>query len=452
MTIWKPTLDASAPSRHAALLQALERDIASGKLAPGVRLPTHRELAETLGLSVGTVTRAYREAEARGLAHGEVGRGSFVGPGAGPGPAIAGRAPHGTIDMASLWPLYGLDPDPVGALKRVGQRPDLLHYQAHAGMAHHRASGAAWSAECGLPTSAERVVVCAGIQHAIFSILATLCEPGDTILADTLTYPGVRAAAGLLRLRVQGLAMDDQGPLPESLAAACRRGPKALYTMPTIHNPTTGIMSARRRREIAALAAKHGVAIIEDDVHRLFLPDAPPPLSELAPEVGYFIAGFSKSVTSGLRVAFVVSPPGASDRLASTVAATTWMTSAVTTEVAVQWIGDGTAAATAKKKRIEASRRQAIARQVLSGLPVRSAPSGYHLWLPLAAPWTGRSFSEEAMRAGVSVAPGELFSLTPETPRAVRISVSGAADHATLRKGLEVIRGLAGRSPTVALV
>jgi len=452
--MWRPALDPSAPSRHVALLRALERDIASGRLTPGARLPTHRDLADALGISVGTVTRAYREAEARGLTHGEVGRGSFVGPGPSPGPAVGGRTVSGGIDMATLWPLYGLDPDPAPALRRLAQRPDLLQYQPHAGMLHHRAAGAAWSGHCGLSTSPDRVVVCAGIQHAIFVILASVCEPGDVVLSDALTYPGVRAAAGLLRLRVHGLPMDDQGLLPDSFAAACRqRRPKALYVMPTIQNPTTGIMSAKRRKEIAAVAVKHGVAIIEDDVHRLFAPDAAEPLATFAPEVSYFIAAFSKTVTSGLRVAFVVAPPAAADRLATTVAATTWMTSPLPTEVATQWIGDGTAAATARQKRLEAARRQALARKVLAGLPVRSPLSSYHLWLTLSPPWTGRTFSEEAQRAGVAVAPAELFATTPEsTVAAVRISISGAPDHSTLKKGLETLRALASRAPGVALV
>ena len=78
MTIWHPQLDDWHGPRYLAIADALADDVATGKLEAGERLPTHRELAYRLGLTVGTVSRAYREAEARGLTIGEVGRGTFI--------------------------------------------------------------------------------------------------------------------------------------------------------------------------------------------------------------------------------------------------------------------------------------------------------------------------------------------------------------------------------------
>ena len=78
MTIWTPNLEAHARPRYLALVRALSDDIDRGVLRPGDRLPTHRELGDTLGLAVGTITRAYAEAERLGLVRGEIGRGTFV--------------------------------------------------------------------------------------------------------------------------------------------------------------------------------------------------------------------------------------------------------------------------------------------------------------------------------------------------------------------------------------
>ena len=78
MTIWTPRLGQSTAPRYVAIADAIAHDIGSGALQPGDRLPTHRHLAKAVGVTVGTVTRGYAEAERRGLTVGEVGRGTFV--------------------------------------------------------------------------------------------------------------------------------------------------------------------------------------------------------------------------------------------------------------------------------------------------------------------------------------------------------------------------------------
>ena len=78
MTIWLPQLEKRLGPRYLAIADALQEDVARGNLQPGARLPTHRELAYRLGVTVGSISRAYLEAERRGLVSGEVGRGTFV--------------------------------------------------------------------------------------------------------------------------------------------------------------------------------------------------------------------------------------------------------------------------------------------------------------------------------------------------------------------------------------
>ncbi|HZF36691.1 MAG TPA: winged helix-turn-helix domain-containing protein, partial [Candidatus Angelobacter sp.] len=78
MTIWQPDLNSVSGPRYLAIVDALAFDLDNGKLRAGDRLPTHRDLAYRLGVTVGTVTRAYSEAERRGLIKGEVGRGTYI--------------------------------------------------------------------------------------------------------------------------------------------------------------------------------------------------------------------------------------------------------------------------------------------------------------------------------------------------------------------------------------
>jgi DNA-binding transcriptional MocR family regulator len=455
MTIWKPELPAGDTPHYIMIANALAKDVATGRLREGHRLPTHRELADALGVAVGTVTRAYAEAARRGLVHGEIGRGTFVTPTT-PQPASfapSGDQPTDVIDLSLNLPCASVAPDLGGALRTLAKRRDLaelLRYQPHAGHARHRAAGVAWAARAGLRASAEQVLVCAGAQHAMAAVFSALAKPGDRVLTEALTYPGMKALASLLHLPLEGVAMDAEGLRTDALADALRSsGAKFLYCMPTIHNPVGGVLSEARRREIAALARAHDVAIIEDDVHRFLVPDAPPPIAHFAPERTYHIAGTSKAIAGGLRVAFVVAPLDAVDRLAQSIWATTWMVPPLMAEIAAMWLEDGTADRVVQGQRREAAARQRLARKILGRLAAPAHPNALHLWLELPAPWRGEPFAREALRRGVAVAPAEAFAVgRGAVPHAVRIGLGAARDRAELERALEILAATVARSPS----
>ena len=117
--------------------------------------------------------------------------------------------------------------------------------------------------------------------------------------------------AHLLHLRFKGLATDEEGIIPEAFEKACRlESAKILYTIPTLQNPLGTVMPEARRREIAAIAVEHNVAIVEDNVHSFMLPNSPPPLCSFAEENSYYILGTSKSIAGGMRIGYLVAPEG----------------------------------------------------------------------------------------------------------------------------------------------
>lgn len=445
MTIWAPTISTDGP-RYAAIVNALVEDIDAGRLRRGDQLPTHRELADRLGVSVGTVTRAYAAAERRGLIRGEIGRGTFVGGRTADvyGAADFGTKPTGVVDLAVTRPLEHLDPDLRAALRELARRPelpDLMHYQPNAGMWRHRVAGADWVSRFGLETSPENVIVCAGTQHALNVVLSALTVAGDALFVEELTYPGIRVLANLLELKLVPLPMDEDGLIPEAFESACRqRRAKALFTIPTIHNPCTSTIPEARRQEIAAIASQHDVTIVEDAIHHL-LADAPPrPLSAFAPDNSCFIGAVSKVVTGGLRIAYLVSPPGMVAQLTQAVWATNWMTSPLCAEIVATWIEDGTADETVRRKRAEARRRVTLAREILSGYRLHADDFGHHAWLELPERWESAvQFSAESRHRGVAVTPAEVFTVGGGKPRAVRLSLSAPHDRDVLSKALHKV-------------
>lgn len=296
------------------------------------------------------------------------------------------------------------------------------------------------------------MVICNGAQHAILTVLTALARPGDTVLAEALTYPGVKTLAGILGLRLEPVAMDEEGLIPESLDAVCRRRKaRVLYCMPTLHNPTTGTLSEARRREIARLAEFHDLYIIEDDVHRLLPREVAPPVAAFARRRTFYIPGISKTLAGGLRIAYLTAPRKFQEALTRGIAATTWLAPPLMAEIAAIWIEDGTALRTLENKREEAAVRQEMAARILGSHVGRRGTAAYHLWLELPAPWRGSQFAEESTRAGVSVLPAELFTVGhAQAPQAVRVSLTAAPDRAVLNAGLRRLAELLDRPPEPA--
>ena len=218
---------------------------------------------------------------------------------------------------------------------------------------------------------------------------------------------------------------------------------KAVYLIPTLHNPTTAVMPGARRREIADVARAHGLRIIEDDVHGLLPTERPAPIATLAPERSYYLTSTSKALAPGLRIAYVAAPPEDVPRLAASLRATTWAVAPLTAAVASHWIRNGTADLIVEARRDEARARQALARQALAGFDFDSQPEAYYLWLRLPEPWRSESFAAEARARNVLVTPAEAFVIgRAQPPHAVRLCVGAARSRETLARGLAGVAGL----------
>ena len=233
MTNWTPNLDPQLP-RYLAIAQAIAADLESGRLSPGDRLPTHRELAWQLGVTVGTVTRAYQEAERRGLLSGEVGRGSFLrDPLGGRGRTVT-AGERGPLDLQMAVPPRVCSPAEFDqALMRLMADPsrlDHLDYPPVAGLPEHREMARSWLRRAGVDVPANQIALTSGAQHGLLAILATIARGGDSLLVEPLTYPTVQPIARQIGLRLEPLMADSEGILPEIDRARRRQrsGPDRL--------------------------------------------------------------------------------------------------------------------------------------------------------------------------------------------------------------------------------
>jgi DNA-binding transcriptional MocR family regulator len=245
--------------------------------------------------------------------------------------------------------------------------------------------------------------------------------------------------------------MDEEGILPDALEAACREhGPKAVYLIPTIHNPTTATMSRSRREAVAEILRANDVLLVEDDAYGPLEPSAVP-LASLIPERTYFAASLSKCIAPGL-ISFLLTPDNeAAGRLAAALRATVQMPAFLMVAVVARWLGDGSADAIIEAIRSEAAARQKIAAEVLAGQPAFRHPNGHHIWMPLPHGWSRTEFASHVQRQGLAIVTAESFSVGETQPHAIRVALGAASSRSELVQGLQILAA-ALRSPAVTRV
>lgn len=423
-----------ARSRYKTLVDAFAVDIRNGRLSPGTRLPTHRELAGQHGLALATATRVYAELESMGLVSGETGRGTFVRETA--LPAGLGVDQHavasGLLDLNFNYPaLPGQAELLRGALRHLATSGDLealLRYQPHGGRPHERAAVARHLACRGLTVDESQVLLVSGAQHGLAVTLMGLLRPGDLVVTDALTYPGFKVLAEAQRLELAALPAANGEPDLQALARLCRqRKVRALYCIPTLHNPLGWVASLAWREQLVRIAREHDLLIIEDAAYAFLAQQPPAPVAALAPERCVYVSGLSKSVATGLRVGFVAAPLAWIAALERSIRATVWNTPGVMTSIACQWLDDGTVTHLEQQKREDAEQRQAMARRILHGLDCISHPQSYFIWLQLGEDVRADQVAMALMAENVSVSTAEPFATSTAVPHAIRLALGSLA-------------------------
>ncbi len=433
-------------SRYKSLVDAFAADIRSARLAPGTRLPTHRQLAASEGLALVTASRVYAELEAMGLVSGETGRGTFVRETSLP-PGHGIDQPDVTAGMLDLNYNYPSVPGQAELLRTAlrqlalsGDLESLLRYQPHGGRLHERASFARHLLTRGLNVPAERVLIVNGAQHGLTVALMSLLQPGDVIAVDALTYPGFKALALALHLEVLAIPVTESGPDLDALERLCRsRSVRAIYSMPTLHNPLGWVMSLEQRQQLIAIARAHDLHIIEDAAYAFLVENPPPPLAELAPERTVYVSGLSKNVAAGLRVGFIAAPAQTIAALERMIRVTAWNTTGVMTSIASAWLDDGTVSRLEVQKRQDAQARQIIADEQLAGLHSVRHPFSYFVWLPLAEDARAEQVVTALLREQISVSTAQPFAISTHVPHAIRLALA-SVEMGALRGALAKVK------------
>jgi DNA-binding transcriptional MocR family regulator len=444
---WLPRLAVQRGPRFLQIADALQAAVADGSLKPGDRLPPQRLLAAQLDVDLTTITRAYDEARRRHLLEGRGARGTYVA-----APKVEWSSVL-DLSMNTPPPPEGVDFDDMlkQGLSQVLMRADaqlLMTYHLGGGSDSDRKAAAQWLEPMFGSLDDRQIVVCPGAQAAIAALILALTAPGDVILAEPASYPGLRAAAAQFGRRILAVQADRQGMVPEMLEQACREHrPALVYLNPTLQNPTAITMSEDRRKQLASVARRCQVRIVEDDPYWLLADAPPPPIAAFAPQQVYYISTLSKCLTPGLRVAFVLMrDPHERQRFLVALRSFALMATPVTAALATQWILDGSAGQLMDGVRKEARLRHRMARDILAGR-YSGAGDGLHVWLELPGYWTCAQLARAADSEGIAVTPAQAFATGSESVNAIRISLGSIKDRGRLHAGLQRLSHLLARLP-----
>jgi DNA-binding transcriptional MocR family regulator len=454
---WVPTIAPQAGPLYRQIAEAIERDILSGRLRRGQQLPTHRALAGALQIDLTTVTRAYADASARGLIEGRVGQGTFVS-------ESSLRPPALTPEVIDVDLSMNVPPQPAEAaldsriaqglvaIERRAGFSALMNYQRPGGGRGELDQAVQWLTPRLPGLSIERLAIFPGSQSAIFSVLLLLCRPGDCVLTEALTFPGFRSAAQKLGLTVAGVAMDAEGIVPDALAKTVRaHRPKAVYLTPTIHNPSTATMTARRRKDIAAILRRTGIPLIEDDAYG-FLDPSRDLIATLIPNQTFVTTSLSKCLTPGLRVSFLTAPDGESAAgLRGILQSIAHMAPPLMVALMMEWLRTGEAETIIRAVRTEASARQKLAARILGGHAYSAHANGHHVWMPLPEGWSRIEFVAQLRRRGLGVVASDAFAVGAP-PQAIRLGLGAARTREDLASALYLLSATLGQSAGTSAV
>jgi DNA-binding transcriptional MocR family regulator len=431
---------------YQGILRALESDISARVLKPGDVLPTHRYLADRLGVAVGTITKAYKEAEKKSLIVGRGRKGTFVRSQDASESVLAREIRLWYCDDNPLHTVaYGVRvPDFARILKKYLSRPAInprKYWPPESHRPQHYQTGVQWLKKLGYSASPDSLVLTLGNHHGLLVALATETTSGDAIAAEKHTFISLKAIADFLSLRVIGVESDAEGMHPDALESACRRnGIKAILCMPSVQNPTNVRMSEERRQAIVRVARRNDLMIIEDEVCRPVADDPPPLIKHLAPGICYLLASPSKILAPGFKIGYVVPPEQSKTQFVNKLRGSIGFTGGLSQEIFGQMMKIGIVDEYVMECRREGQARQQLVSEILPGEQAHTNPASYFVWLELPSEWSPPNFAKAVNRFGVSAWAASMYAVEPnDAARAIRFNVGQAPNRAAFS---EVLRRL----------
>ncbi|SEE24316.1 PLP-dependent aminotransferase family protein [Pseudomonas migulae] len=440
----------SGESKPKILAKAIRADIEQGLLQHGLRLPPQRHLADSLSISLQTISNAYQELERQGFIRCETGRGSFVSRpiSANVEDVILDKPQSCGTDFSNVRIIHThkherLWRDTCLALSNEHHQPWIHAFRPIAGLETHREAAKLWLSRHGVGTELDDILITNGAAQGLFLALASLASINDVVLSEGVTDHGIIGISQVLGFTLKGLETDQHGIDPEHFEYMCsNERVTALICTPNFNNPTTTLMPDSRRREIAKIARHFGVWVIEDDVFGPLVGEHhTPPISHYLPELSFYCTSMTKSVLTGLRIGYLVMPKKLASRTKSILRVNGLMGTPIMAEIASRWISDGSADALIQVQRTLLSERQAVISEYFSDYILGQHHYALSAWIRVPAHWELDSLIRTLRKRNIAITPSDPFTVPGVArPQAVRVCVGAECSLDEMRASIGIMR------------
>ncbi len=444
--------------RYEEIAQRLGAQIDQGLYRPGERIPGVRELSRQFEVSISTIVQAHRVLENQGRVQARPRSGYYVSettwtplpspdisqpdnkPRKVSGHALAlgvarTRSVEGMVDFGAavpaeeFLPYKALNRTLIAEVRRAGAR--LSDYALPPGLPALRRQIARRMALAGCRVPPEDIVVTNGCQEALSLSLRILCKPGDVVAVESPAFFGLLQVIESLGLKALEIPTDpQQGVSLEALSLALAQWPvRACVFIPSFNNPLGGSMSEPRRAQLVGMLHDAGVALIEDDIYgELGYEDVRPKSCKAFDEndTVFYCASFSKTLSPGIRIGWVANARYREDleylKYDLNLAAPT-LTQVATAAYLANGGFDRHLRGVRDAYRQSTQRmRQAIGKYFPAGTRVTRPRGGFLLWVELPETVDGLQLHEAALKEGISVTPGSLFSAAGKYRHCIRLN------------------------------
>lgn len=452
------------------IFEQVRRQILSGELLPGYRLPPERKLAESLGVNRTTVLNAYRELKAEGLVGSQVGNGTIVlsypdeelnsGNISSHEPAwnqifsqysnnfdsfmvkdlLALASRKDVISFATG--IASPEAGPIQVLKGIEQ--ELITKKDYRALLHTPTEGftSLREAVCGLMNKRgvfcqyDEVMLLSGSQQGIDLAARILIDPGDIVVVEEPSFFPAIQAFTTTGARLIGIPMDDKGMRIDILEQLLQRyRPKLIYTIPTFQNPSGIEMELDRRKRLVELAYKYRVLIVEDDAYgELCYEGHSLPMLKSMDNDGYviYLSTFSKSVYPGLRLGWIVAHKKVVNKFAAAKQIMDLHSSSLSQWIIERFITSGSFESHIHKICREYKGRRdamydALSKYAPKDMIWNRPRGGYYIWCKLPIGVSASKLISKAAERKVAFVPGNPFFTSGQGDDFIRLNFTFAA-------------------------
>ncbi|MBR6608855.1 MAG: PLP-dependent aminotransferase family protein [Oscillospiraceae bacterium] len=438
---WKPDREKLKYPIYTSLAELMEKDIASGVLPVGTKLPPQRELADYLDVSLNTITRAYTLCEKRGLLYAVTGKGTFVNSSINSIKSVVETNTEKNIINVGIT----VSPQPnikqlkliINEITQDKSFADNIRFANPASTDYQLHAARKWLDNFNIKSTGE-ILITNGSQNSLTLILAGIFEAGDRIIVDQYTYPNFLALANMLHIVLLTVPSDEYGmDVAELKKILNTNNVKGIYLSPSCSNPQATCMPLNRRKEIAELIDGYNLILIEDDCYAFLIENKPQPIYNMVSDNAIYLTELNKAISPGIKTGYICYDEKFRSKLEQ---------ANYNCNLTVDWFSAQIAAHAINSCVYEKSLAEHILltqkrNEIYAKYFPVSNMNSYYQWLELPQGISSVAFESVALKAGVKVYGSERFLTGDAGGRYfLRVSTSGPDTYQDLEKALTTIK------------